>query len=137
MQPIPSCTNVSSSPSSIHRFSMLYDGWWISSGTPSSRTIRAASRVVPGEYDDARVQRFALVHRGREGAHRLLERRVRVEAMRVEDVDVVDPSRPRLWSRLASRYLREPPPCPYGPGHMSHPAFVEMSSSSRYGAKSF
>ena len=20
------------------------------------------------------------------------------------------------WSRLASRYLREPPPCPYGPG---------------------
>ena len=46
------------------------------------------------------------------------------------------PIRARLWSRLASMYLREPPPWPYGPGHMSHPAFVEMMSSSRYGAKS-
>ncbi len=39
------------------------------------------------------------------------------------------------WSRLASRYLREPH-SPYGPGHMSYPALVEMISSSRYGRKS-
>ena len=44
--------------------------------------------------------------------------------------------RARLWSRLASRYLREPN-SPYGPGHMSQPAFVEMTSSSRYGRRSF
>ena len=40
------------------------------------------------------------------------------------------PSRFRLWSRLASRYFREPQ-SPYGPGHMSHPAFVVITSSSR------
>src|SRR5258706_14627137 len=44
--------------------------------------------------------------------------------------------RARLWSRLARMYLREPPPWPYGPGHMSQPAFDEISSSSRYGLKS-
>ena len=38
-------------------------------------------------------------------------------------------------SRLDSRYLRELA-LPYGPGHMSQPAFVEMIISSRYGAKS-
>ena len=31
--------------------------------------------------------------------------------------------------------MREPW-SPYGPGHMSQPAFVEMTSSLRYGAKS-
>src|SRR5918996_925106 len=39
------------------------------------------------------------------------------------------------WSRLASRYLRDPH-SPYGPGHMSYPALVEMISSSRWPAKS-
>ena len=38
-------------------------------------------------------------------------------------------------SRLDSTYLREPA-LPYGPGHMSQPALVEMIISSRYGAKS-
>ena len=52
MQPIPSSTNASSRSSSIQRFSMLYDGWWISNGTPISRMIRAASCVIPGEYDE-------------------------------------------------------------------------------------
>ena len=46
------------------------------------------------------------------------------------------PPRVRDWSSDASRYLREPPPCPYGPGHMSQPAFVETTISSRYGRKS-
>ena len=45
------------------------------------------------------------------------------------------PSRARLWSRLASRYLRDPR-SPYGPGHMSQPALVEITSSSRRPAKS-
>lgn len=40
------------------------------------------------------------------------------------------------WSRLARTYLREPH-SPYGPGHMSYPALLEMISSSRYGRKSW
>ena len=46
------------------------------------------------------------------------------------------PIRASDWSSEASTYLREPPPWPYGPGHMSYPALVEMTSSSRYGRKS-
>ena len=45
------------------------------------------------------------------------------------------PIRRSDWSSEASRYLREPH-SPYGPGHMSYPALVEMINSSRYGAKS-
>ena len=36
------------------------------------------------------VARLALADRGVERAHRLLERRLRVEAMRIEDVDVIE-----------------------------------------------
>ena len=39
-------------PASIQRFSIEYDGWWMSSGVPSSRRIAAASRVFSGEYDE-------------------------------------------------------------------------------------
>src|SRR5213592_2395858 len=42
------------------------------------------------------------------------------------------PMRARLWSRLASRYFREPH-SPYGPGHMSYPAFVELVISTKAG----
>ena len=45
------------------------------------------------------------------------------------------PMRSRLSSRLESRYLRDPRK-PYGPGHMSQPAFVLMTSSLRYGLRS-
>ncbi len=92
MQPTPSSPSVSSSPSSIQRLSSEYDGWWMSSGVPRSRRIAAASAVFAGRVRrDAGVERLALAHGGVEGAHRLLERRVRVEAVRVEDVDVVEP----------------------------------------------
>ena len=40
---------------------------------------------------DPGVERLPLVHRGCERAHRLGERRLRVGAVRVEDVDVVEP----------------------------------------------
>ena len=45
MQPAPSSPSASSRSGSIQRFSSEYDGWWISSGVPSSRSIAAASRV--------------------------------------------------------------------------------------------
>ncbi|GAA3353633.1 hypothetical protein GCM10017744_007870 [Streptomyces antimycoticus] len=78
----------------------------------------------------ARVERLALAHRAVEGAHRLLERGVRVEAWGVEDIDVVQPIRDSDWSRLARTFLREPH-SPYGPGHMRYPALLAMKSSSR------
>ena len=52
MAPAPASCSASSRPSSIHRFSIEYEGWWMSSGTPISRRIRAASSVRPGEYDE-------------------------------------------------------------------------------------
>ena len=51
------------------------------------RLARALARVG----GDPGVQRLALAHRGVERAERLLQRRVRVEPVRVEDVDVVEP----------------------------------------------
>ena len=49
MQPTPSSPSTSSRPSSIQRFSSEYDGWWISSGVPSWRRMRAASLVRSAE----------------------------------------------------------------------------------------
>ena len=49
MQPMPSSSSASSSSGSIHRFSIEYDGWWITIGVPRSRAIAAASRVFAAE----------------------------------------------------------------------------------------
>ena len=48
MQPTPVSPSTSSSSSSIQRLSIEYDGWWISSGVPSSFRMRTASRVRSG-----------------------------------------------------------------------------------------
>ena len=92
MQPTPSSPSTSSRSSSTQRFISEYDGWWISSGVPSSRRIRTASRGALARVGgDAGVQRLALAHGGVERAERLLQRRVGVQPVRVEDVDVVEP----------------------------------------------
>ena len=52
MQPIPSAPSVSSSSGSIQRFSIEYEGWWISGGVPSPRRIAAASAVCPASYEE-------------------------------------------------------------------------------------
>ena len=61
-------------------------------GVPSSRRISTRAlclfRVVGG---DAHVEGFALPDGGVERAHRLLERRLRIEAVTVEDVHVLEP----------------------------------------------
>ena len=60
-------------------------------GVPSRSRISAASpRPLRGVRRDPDVERLALAHGGVERAHRLLERRLRIEAVRVEDVDVVE-----------------------------------------------
>ena len=73
-----------------YRLNRLYEGWWISRGTPSERRIAAASRVFAPSTTRSDVEGLALPDRGGERPHRLLERRVEVEAVRVEDVEVVD-----------------------------------------------
>ena len=49
MQPIPSSSSASSSSGSIQRFSIEYEGWWITIGVPRLRMIAAASRVFSAE----------------------------------------------------------------------------------------
>ena len=91
MQPTPSRSSTSSSSCSIQRLNIEYDGWWISSGVPSPAQDRAPPRRALGAVGgDPDVARLALPHRGVERAHRLLERRVGIEPVRVEDVDVVE-----------------------------------------------
>ena len=46
--------------------------------------------------------------RGRERAHGLLERRLGIEAVRIEDVDVVEPHALEALVEARSRYLRQP-----------------------------
>ena len=92
MHPTPSSPSASSRSGSIHRFSSEYDGWWIRSGVPRSREDRGGlARLLGRVGRDADVQRLALADGAVERAHRLLERRRRVEPVRVEDVDVVEP----------------------------------------------
>ena len=52
MQPIPCRSSSSRRSGSIQRFSIEYDGWWISSGVPRSRAIVAACSVFSAEYDE-------------------------------------------------------------------------------------
>ncbi len=53
MQPAPTSSSVSSRrSSSIQRLIIEYDGWWISSGVPSSRRIAAACRVRSELYEE-------------------------------------------------------------------------------------
>ncbi len=52
MHPMPSSSSVPSRSGSIQRFSIEYDGWWISSGVPSERRMAAASRVLADEYEE-------------------------------------------------------------------------------------
>ena len=64
----------------------------MSRGTPSPRRIpRRLPRAWRGVRRDARVERLALAHGGGQGPHGLLQRGAGVEAMRIEDVDVVEP----------------------------------------------
>ena len=75
-------------PTVEHRVRRLVDQEWRSEiAEDRSRLARVLRRV----RRDPGVQRLTGSHGGVERAHRLLERRVGVEAMRVEDVDVVEP----------------------------------------------
>ena len=92
MQPTPSSPSASSRSGSIQRLSSEYEGWWIRSGVPSERRIAAASRVCSRRVGrDAGVERLALADGAVERTQRLLQRRLRIRPVRVEDVDVVEP----------------------------------------------
>ena len=101
--PMPSCFRTPVSPSSTQRFRIEYDGWWMTSGVPSAARDRGRDRRPLGAVRrDADVQRLALPHEGVERADRLLDRGHRVDAVRVEDVDVVD-AHPRRATARRSR----------------------------------
>src|SRR4051794_5333377 len=72
--------------------------------------------ALRGVRRDAGVERLALSHRGVEGAERLLERRVGVQAVRVEDVDVVQAHAPEALVEAREDVLaRAPFPVGAGP----------------------
>ena len=66
-------------------------------------------RLGGGVRRDAGVERFALPHGCVERAHRLLERRVGIEAVRVEDVDVVEPHAREALVEAREQILARPP----------------------------
>ncbi len=121
-------------PAVQHRVRRLVDQAAACRGPAGSPLPRCAFAAEYGR--DARVQRTTGPHRRVQRAHRLLERGVRVEAVRVEDVDVVQahpwPATGRGWragtcaspTRRTARATCRSRPC------------VEMTSSSRYGRKS-
>ena len=89
--PMPSCLSTPVSPSSTQRLRIEYDGWWITSGVPRLRATAAAVAVRSALYDEMPTySALPCAHEGVEGADGLLDRRHRVDAVRVEDVDVVD-----------------------------------------------
>ena len=65
------------------------------------RLLRLRRRV----RRDAGVERLALAYGGVERAHRLLERRLRIEAVRVEDVDVVETHPPEALIEAREQVL--------------------------------
>ena len=73
-------------PAVEHRVGRLVDEQRRAQLAQDARRLAGALRAVRGDADVARLPR---AHGGVEGAHRLLERRVGVGPVRVEDVDVV------------------------------------------------
>ena len=91
------------------------------------------SRLFRPVRRDPGVQRPARLHRRRQRAHHLLERGARVGAMAVEDVDVLQ-AHPAQRLVQAREQVLARAPVAVRPGHMSQPALVEISSSSRTAA---
>jgi hypothetical protein len=73
------------------------------------------ARLGGGVGRDPDVERLALPHRGVQSAHRLLERRVGVEPVRVEDVDVLEPHALEALFEARQQVLPRAP-LPVGPG---------------------
>jgi len=83
---------------------MLYCGWFETRGIRSSRASACAARISSA----ADVVRLAGVHDVGERPHRLLERRLVVEAVRLVDVDVVGAEpRERAVDRLHDVLARQ------------------------------
>ncbi len=61
-------------------------------GVPRDRRIAAAFRVMRRRIGrDARVQGLSLLHRAVQCTECFLQRRVGIHAVRIEDVDVIEP----------------------------------------------
>jgi hypothetical protein len=74
-----------------------------------SQECRRAPRLVRRVGGNADVERLAGADGVGEGAHRLLQRRLRVEAVRVEDVDGVEPHPPQARVEARQQILARAP----------------------------
>ncbi len=99
-------------PAVQHRVRRLVDQERRSQGVEDRRRL---ARLLRGVGRDPGVQRLPLPHGRVERAHRLLERRLRVEAVRVEDVDVVETDATEALVEAREQVLPRPP-LPVGPG---------------------
>ena len=89
--PTPSRRETGTTSASMPRSSRLYSGW-LTDGAVAAEGPRDADRLGdlrPRPHGDAPVERLARAHEVLHGAHRLLERDVGVEAVALEEVDVV------------------------------------------------
>ena len=89
-----------------HRVRRLVDEQRGSELGEDRRGLPRARRVV---RRDAGVQRPSGAHRGVERSHRLLQRRVRIDSMRVEDVDVVEAHAGQRLVERRQQVLPRPP----------------------------
>ena len=116
MQPTPSSPSASSrspfDPAVQHRVRRLVDQERRPQRVEDRRRL---ARPLRGVGRDPGVQGLPLPHSRVERAHRLLERRLRVEAVRVEDVDVVEPDAPEALVEAREQVLPRPP-LPVGAG---------------------
>jgi hypothetical protein len=87
--PMPSSLAGGTTSASMTRHSIEYCGWLETSGMPSSGERVAGSDLLGGPLRDADVERLAGADEVGERLHRLLERRLVVEAVRLVEVDVV------------------------------------------------
>ena len=74
-----------------------------------AQDLRRLARALRPVGGDPRVAGLARAHRGVERAHRLVQRRVGVEAVRVEDVDVVQAHPPQALIEAREQVLARAP----------------------------
>ena len=86
----PSSFDVGTTSPSMTRHSMEYCGWFeIELDAELLRELVAGADLLRGPLADADVEGLAGADDVREGLHRLLQRRLRVVAVRLVEVDVV------------------------------------------------
>ena len=118
----PSSRHVGTTSPSMTRHTIEYCGWFETNGTRSSTASAWPARIWSAVHSDTpRYSDLALSDEVGERDHRLLERRLGVEAVRLVEVDVVgaEPLQ-RGVAALHDVLARQPPVVGAGPGRPVH-----------------